>query len=64
MGNQQSDGVIGEPTGRPVKVTGEAWQRGKAVVKGKWGRLGQGGNWLGEKEAKGGQGKTPQNYGF
>jgi len=37
MGNQQGDRVIGEPTG-------EAWQGGQAVVKGKWGRLGHGGN--------------------
>jgi len=37
MGNQYGDRVIGEPTG-------EAWQRGKAVVKGKWGRLGHWGN--------------------
>ena len=53
MGNQEGDRVIGEPTG-------EAWQRGQAVVKGKWGRLGHGGNWLGKKEAKwGGRKERP-----
>jgi len=48
MGNQQGDRVIGEPTG-------EAWQGGQAVVKGKWGRLGHGGNWLGTNGGKWGR---------
>jgi len=52
MGNQQGDRAIGESTG-------EAWQRGQAVVKGKWGRLGHRGNWLGTNGGKGGGKERP-----